>query len=179
MVETDQAKGGLKAKLIERMHDPLQLRIALTTTVLLVGYLGIYNPLSDRIHETTVKLSQEQKLLSLGEALDQLRAEHNKYRERLPVKSDSKEYVQYLLTGVRSFPLKMVTLSCGDPVEVGPYRAILMRIEVEGGFPDMDGLIRWVESNKRLMRIDAIRVAPSRSNPEMLTMQLNILGLTS
>jgi hypothetical protein len=43
----------------------------------------------------------------------------------------------------------------------------------------MDALLRWLESNHRLLRIDLLRIAPSRSNRDVLVLQLTILGVMS
>ena len=176
--QTSENKNKLKAKLLERLHNPVQLRVFVTGLVLLIGYGGIYLPLQSGIDETTRKLNQEQKRLDLARELEHLRAQLDSFKDRLPEKTDPNEWVQYVLGGIRSFPLKMITLDCEPPRSLGPYKAVVLRIELEGKFHDIDAFLRWLESNERLFRADTVKIAPSRGNKEMLVMQLTVLGAT-
>lgn len=59
-------KPGLKARLIERMHDPLQLRATLCVVLLAVWYTMGYTPMRDQIAATTAKLDRDRKRLALA-----------------------------------------------------------------------------------------------------------------
>jgi hypothetical protein len=82
-----------------------------------------------------------------------------------------------VLSGVRNFPLKLVQLDADSSRDVGPYKAVVLRIEFEGAFPDMDAFLRWLESNERLFRIDTVKIAPHRSGNGLMFMQLTVLGV--
>ena len=73
--------------------------------------------------------------------------------------------MQYLLGGIRRFPLRLTALDCDPPRDVGPYKAVVLRVDLEGAFFDMDALLRWLESNPRLFRIDSLRISPSLQQP--------------
>jgi Tfp pilus assembly protein PilO len=169
--------GNLKSRLLTSLRDANRFRAAVVGTVLVAGYAFIYVPLSDKIVENTKKLTHEEHLLDLAHGIRQLEAQFRKFEGRLPKNTDSKEWVAYVLAGIRNFPLRMVTLDCEAPRDVGPYKAVVLRIELEGAFRDMDRFLRWLESNKRLFRTDALRIAPSRTNKNVLTMQLTVLGI--
>ena len=168
-----------KTRLLDRLHDPLQLRICVAGTVLLIGYFAVYTPLSGDIQETARKLTHEQKMVNLARNVEDLRAEYRRFRDRLPAGADSKEWVQYVLNGMRKFPVRLASMDCDVPRDLGPYKAVVLRIEVEGGFFALDGYLRWLESNPRLVRADSIRIAPSRSNINVLVMQITVLGVLS
>ncbi len=167
----------LQARLFERLHDPLQLRLFATGSMLLAGYLGIYMPLSGRIAELAPKLAQEQKRLSLARDIEHLRHQVDTYKDRLPDKTDTNEWVQYVLEGIRNFPLKLVALDPAAPRRAGPYKAVVLHIEIEGAFSDLDSFLHWLESNDRLMRVDAVKIEPARGERKTLVMQLTVLGV--
>jgi Tfp pilus assembly protein PilO len=170
-------KPGLKGQLLERLQNPAQLRACLTGALLVVGYLAIYMPLSADIEQTTTKLTSEKKQLELARDVQHLRAQYAMIKRRLPKKSDINEWVEYVLTGSRRFPLRLVTLD-KDPVrDVGPYKAVVLRIELEGAFLDMNAFLAWLETNERLMRVDSVRIQPHRSGNGLLVMQVTVLGV--
>ena len=109
MTPTDSGdrRASLKAGLLERLHDPLQLRICVIAVVLLVGYGAVYQPLSDKIDETKRKLDRDKKLLDLAGSIEQLQEQYRSFEGRLPQQVDTKEWVQYVLEGIRRLPLKM------------------------------------------------------------------------
>ncbi len=65
-------KTDFKAKLLERLHNPAQLKGLVTGLVLLVGYAGIYMPLSSGMEEKTRKLAREQTHLGLARDVEHL-----------------------------------------------------------------------------------------------------------
>ncbi len=167
----------LKARLIERLHDPVQLRVFIVSMALTAGYLFVYMPLSSEITETTRQLTKEQQRLELARDIEHLRAEQRRFESRLPKKRDPNEWVEYLLGGIRVLPLKLVALDSKAPQDVGPFKAIVLNCELEGAFQDMEQLLRWIEFNDRLFRIDSVKISPHRSNNGTLVMQLVVLGV--
>lgn len=174
-MQDNDKKAGF-GKLLEQLHDPLRLRVLVTGIMLAVGYAGIYMPLSGRIEETTRKLNREHKRLALCNEIEQLRAEVAKFQARLPENTDSNEWMQYVLGGVRQFPAKLINLDLGDPQRVGPYSAVVFHIELEGGFQELDVFLQWLESNPRIFRVDSAKIIPARRD-EGLVMQLTVLGM--
>ena len=169
--------GGLKASLIEGLYNPLQLRIFITATVLLMAYAGVFMPLDSSIADTTRQLAQEQRRLELARDIEHLRSEQKQFENRLPKQRDPNEWVEYLLNGIRGLPLKLVMLDSKTPQDIGPFKAVVLICELEGAFQDMEQLIRWIEFNDRLFRIDSVRIAPHRSNNGLLVIQLIVLGV--
>jgi hypothetical protein len=170
-------KSTRKAELLERLHNPLQLRALVTGSLLLAVYVGMYMPLTSGLAETTRQLNQEQKRLDLARDIEHLRTQVERYKDRLPAARDPNEWVQYVLGGIRGFPLKLVTLDVDTPRDLGPYKAMVVRVELEGAFHDMDSLLRWFESNQRPFRVDSVNIYPHRSGNGTLVMQLTVLGV--
>ena len=71
--------------------------------VLLTGYLAVYRPLSDQIDETTRKVDRDRKMLDLAGGIEQLQKQYHSLEDRLPQQVDTKEWVQYMLEGIRGF----------------------------------------------------------------------------
>ncbi len=164
-------------ELLERLHNPFRLRVLVTGVMLLVGYAGIYMPLSGRIEETTRKLDNEHKRQALANDVDGLRAQVEKFRARLPDDTDTNQWVHYVLDGLRQFPLKLNSMDSREPQRVGPYEAVVLDIHVEGEFSELDSFLHWLETNQRLFRVDSAKIAPARNQNDKLTMQLSLLGL--
>jgi len=189
--EIGERRADVKSQLLERLHDPLQLRIVLIGLVLLVGYAGVYTPLTAQIAETTTKLTREQKMAELAANLEQLQARCNSFAKRIPQPADSKEWIwkQYMQEGIRRFPLKLTKLDYLAPRQVGPYKAAVMTIVVEGSFFDLDQFLRWLEASQRLFRVDDLSISLSNGsekgstggtgNKDDMIMQLTVLGLGS
>jgi hypothetical protein len=169
--------GGLKAALLERLHHPVQLRVFIAAVALLVGYAGVYMPLDNSVTDITCQLKQAEHRLDLARDIEHLRTEQKRFQDRLPKERDPNEWVEYLLSGIRALPLKLVNLDSKTPLDIGPFKAVVLNCELEGGFHDMEQLLRWIEFNDRLFRIDSVRIVPHRSNNGMLVMQLIILGV--
>jgi Tfp pilus assembly protein PilO len=172
-----EKKPPLKARLLERLQNPVQLRACLTVVVVVVGYVAIYMPLSGDIEQTTTKMAAAKKQLELARDVKHLRGQYKRLQARLPKKTDINEWVEYVLSGSRRFPLKLATLDRDPMREVGPYKAVVLRIELEGAFPDMNAFLTWLETNERLIRVDSVRILPHRSNNGSLVMQVILLGV--
>jgi Tfp pilus assembly protein PilO len=172
----DDKKFDLK-KLIERLHDPFQLRVFITGLALAVGYVAVYMPFDRHIQETTRELKQAQKRSDLGSEIEQLRAQVESFQPRLPEETDTNEWMQYVLAELRKTPLRLASLDSDDPERVGPYEAVVLQLELEGPFEDLDSFLHWAESNERLFRVDSANISPPRTDNGKLSMQLTLLGL--
>ncbi len=89
---TDERRADLKSSLLERLHDPLQLRICVVAVVLLAGYFGVYVPLNGQITETTQKLDRDRKMLELAGSVERLQKQFHQFENRVPQQTDSKEW---------------------------------------------------------------------------------------
>ncbi len=178
--ETNERRSDWKIDLLKRLHDPVQLRIAVIAGVLALGYAAVYRPLTDRIAAAGATLERQQRLLRVAESLEHLKKQYHRFADRLPQQADTKEWAQYVLDGTRQFPLKVINLDCRDPRKMGPYPVIVLQIEMEGPFLELDKFLKWLEANRRLMRIDDLTFSPSRGRNanQNLVMRLTVLGLS-
>jgi hypothetical protein len=163
--------------LLQPLHGPCRLCAVTTGLMLLVGCAGIYLPLSTWIDDTARSLQRERTRQDLCCQVECLRAQVDKFAARLPQKTDTNEWVEYLLGGLRKFPLHLVTLDCGAARRIGPYEGVVFRMELEGAFRDLDAFLHWVETNQRLFRVESAKIVPARSGANRVTAQMALMGL--
>lgn len=170
-------KPDLKTQLIDRLHEPIPLRLALGLALLGSWYYLGYSPMNARIAATQAKLELDRKRLILGTEVEALRRKEARFVDRLPPRSDPNEFLQYVLGGVRSSTLKLVSLSPEKPRDAGPFEIALVKLELQGDFRDIQAFLRWVETDHRLLRVDGLTVGQDAKDPETLKAQLVVLGL--
>ena len=101
----------------------------------------------------------------------------DKFRDRLPQGTDPNEWVEYTLAGIRSFPLKLLKLEPQGVKKFGPFQIMVLRIEIQGSFADLERLLGWLEFNPRLLRIDVVNIQKSGGVEGGLTLRLTVLGV--
>ena len=170
-------KPALQAKLAARMHDPLQLRFALGLALLALWYFAGYTRMDARIASTTNQLDLDRKRLALAQEVESLRVEEAAFADRLPPRSDPNEFLQFILDGVRAFPVKLNSLIPEKPREAGPFQVASVKLDVEGNYAALSSLLQWVENNKRLLRVDSLKCDPDSRDDKILKIQIQILGL--
>ena len=176
-MSASETTAGFKTKFFEWLHHPLHLRMFVAAVVLVVGYGGVFTPLDSSIADTTQRLIREEKRLALARDIEHLRAQQKKFEDRVPKERDPNEWVEFVLSKIRTLPLKLVALEAKPPLDVGPFKAVVLNCELEGAFHDIEALLRWIEFNDRLFRVDSVRISPHRSNNGTLVVQLVLLGV--
>jgi Tfp pilus assembly protein PilO len=174
---TEERRSDLKSNLLERLHNPMQLRLFLLVVVLAAGYFAVYVPLSGKIVETTKKLERDRKMLELAGSIEQLQKQFLKFDSRVPQLADSKEWVEYVMEGIRQLPVNLLSLNCKPAKTIGPYQAIMLQVELQGTFLELDQVFRWVESNRRLLRADEVKLSPGH-NARVMEMHLTLVAMT-
>jgi hypothetical protein len=173
---SDERKAELQ-KALEGFRDPLRLRIAITAIVLAVAYFAIHTPLSGKIDVVSRRLHEEQKRERLAEDVEFLRAQVAGFEQRLHPNSDPNEWVQYALEGIRNLPVQLVNFDSEGEKTVGPYKAVVFRLQVRGQSRGLDKLVHWLETNERMFRIDSMKIEPTRGHDGQRMMELTLLGL--
>lgn len=182
MKHSDRSSG-LQGLIHATVHHPIRLRVALAATLLMVWYLALYGPLTGKIAVEAGHLATERERLELVKGIDQLAREEGRYLARLS-KGGRNAWVQFLVDGIGQRSLKLISLDPQPPATVGPYRAEVVTVVVEGTFRDLEGFLRWLETNPRLVRIDKIDLGSSRGklvgkgqSADGYKMQLVVMGV--
>lgn len=164
-------------EIANRLRDPVRLRIALCGLALVVAYFGVYGPLSSRIEAATRKRQAAERRMTTAQDVEFLRAQAAMIESRVGPSSDANESVHYVLDGIRALPVQLVRLDSDAAVSVGPYEAVVLRVELEGRVQHLDAFLEWLETNERLFRVDSFKLRSSRGKMGEPTMQLVFLAL--
>lgn len=182
MSEPTKAKPSkLLATLTNLVHSPAKLRALLTVLLLGGWYVGFATPRIEEIDTTSRQLGKERSRLELAKQVEHLRKQVARFQERIPATPDASEWMQYMLSGLRRFELKVSTLDTNSLKDAGPYKVVVMRLDVEGSFREVDRFLRWVETNQRLLRVDSLSLTPQKQGKETqdkMKATMVILGLT-
>lgn len=166
----------VNAFLLRVLHNPVQFRVVVMSLIFAAWFAGVSNRMSAEIDETTRKAVRERERIGLAAEVERLRAQVDRFRDRLPRQTDANEWLQYMLAGARGFPVRLVMINTESVKDVGPYKAVVIKLDVEGAFADVDAFLRWLESNDRLFRVDVIHLGPAREPRKMLA-QFSVLGV--
>lgn len=165
-----------KALVKQRLSDPVKLRLA-TMGGLLVLVVGlVYVPLSKEIDGNKRLLAAEKERNGYIVDNEELQKQAATFRALIGEKSDTNEWVQYLLDGLRKFRVKLKTMEARQPRKIGPFQAIVFSMEIDGAYPEIRNYVEWLESSPRLIRIDALLLEKRSEN---LSMKISILGIMS
>jgi hypothetical protein len=151
--------------------------VFLTATVLAVAYLGFYSPLSSQFDRSRQEFDAQLRRFVVISDIERLREQYKLFKGRLSPKPDANEWVHYLLDGVRQYPLKVLMLDPDKVRDVGPYKAVVLRVDLEGSLADIHKFINWLETNERLIRIDALSIQPIRNKNGALMASFTIVGM--
>jgi Tfp pilus assembly protein PilO len=168
--------GKLSRNFRRRLKDPLQLRFILAIAIAAPWYFLVYSTLNDGVEETNSVRVKSEAHSALAREIVALRAEVAKFKPRLPAHTDPNEWVEYLLSGVRLYPIKLAKLEPQAMKKEGPFDVMVLKLELQGRFPDLEALLAWVESNPRLFRVDSVEIAPSLDK-STVSMKITILGV--
>jgi len=163
---------------VARLHNPMFLRAVVAGSVLAVGYIAVYAPLGANIDDDMHRIAAQKKRLDTVQDIESLRKEYASFKDRVPEKADTDEWVQYVLSGIRQFPLKLILLSPSASKDVGPYKGIVLRIELHGQLNDLNAFLKWVEANRRIFRVDVMDIEASIQTKGALVMHLTVVGVT-
>jgi hypothetical protein len=170
------AKAGLHRAILKQLSHPLKLRLVLCVTMLIVWYALFFSPLSEGVAVTTSRIGVEHKRVATAREIERLKKSLAPYRE-LVGSLDVHELMRHAIRRLRTSPLKLIDLKPETPKDLGPYEAIGLKLSLEGSYAEIDELLGWVEADKKLLRIDSIRLTPHSQSPGRLSAQITLLAL--
>ena len=72
--------------------------------------------------------------------------------------------------------MKLVDLKPLKTKDLGPFEAIGLQLQFEASYEDLDAFLAWVDTDRRLLRVDSLKVDPTKA-PGRLAVQLDLLSL--
>ncbi len=168
-----ERRAGILGKFVERLHNPAQLRLFVMLAVLGIGYAGVAMPLMNRINDADRILAECKKRLTLADEIDRMRKQYHRVESRLAAQSDTNEWLQYVLSGIRKSPLKLNSFTPGAPQAIGPFQIVSLNVKLSGDYADVDRFLYWLESNERLFRVDNLKIVTA-ATPEGMEIRLDM-----
>lgn len=163
-----------KAAIAKHLGNPAKLRLTLVLVLGLAAIMGVYVPLSDRIDENRAVLATERDRNGAITDVEELRKQVEAYDTRIGEYKGTNDWVQYMLDGLRAYPVKLRDMESRPPRKVGPYVAVTLSMEIEGTYPRLKDFVEWLESSDRVLRVDLLRF---EKRPKALLMKITVLGL--
>jgi type II secretory pathway component PulM len=182
MSEPTSSVSRLKGALEGILRSPLRLRVVVGVTLLGAWYVALYQPAIARITTVTRRLGAERRRLELAVQIEDLRLLTRRFQGRLPRSPDQNEVVQYLVGGIRQRPIKLVSLVPRDTSELGPFKLVQVVVSVEGSYASLEALVRWIETDPHLFRIEQIDIQRARAQARpgqagVYVLELTVVGI--
>jgi Tfp pilus assembly protein PilO len=160
-----------------QLCHPIKLRLAVCVAIMLGWYLAFFSPLSERVTATTAQVARERKRVASAQEIEQLKDALAPYQRLIPPGADVHELMGHVNDHLRASALKLIDLKPEKPKDLGPYEAIGLQLALEGAFSEIDKLLVWIGTDRRLMRVDSIKLAPTSRHPDRLSAQITLLSL--
>jgi Tfp pilus assembly protein PilO len=176
MNQTPQASG-LSRAILKQLSHPLKLRLVLCVAMIVVWQALFFSPLSDSVSATTARIARERNRAATAREIEQLKKALVPHRDLIGTGDDVHELIRHVMGRIRSSPLRLVDLKPEKPKDLGPFEAIGLQLNIEGGYIEIDEFLGWAETNKRLLRVDAIRLTPHSRTPGRLTGTVTLVAL--
>lgn len=165
-----------KAIAMVHLSDPVKMRLAVIVGMTAVAIMAVYRPLVGQIETRQRQVVAQGKRANLIASVEAFRKQAKVYRPRISENSDTNEWVQYILKGLRKSGVKLRDMASRQPRRVGPYRAIVLTVEVQGNYKTIKSLMEWLEQSDRLLRVDSIRCQKKLGAIEMKVTLLGLVG---
>lgn len=159
------------------LRNPIQLRFLVGVGMLAAWYFALFAPVSEGIAQAELDRQRHEAHLKLAREIEALRAQADKFRDRVPPGADKREWVEYMISGIRAFPVKLLKLEPQGTKTSGPFELLVLKVEIQGSFKDLEALLSWLEFNPRLLRIDVVNIQKGKGAGEGLLLRLTVLGV--
>jgi Tfp pilus assembly protein PilO len=172
------SKPRLQQMILAQLSHPLKLRVVLCAAMMTAWYALFFSPLTEDVAATTARIDRERRRGATAREIEQLKKTLAPFEPLIPAGADVEELMRHVIDHIRS-PLKLISLKPEKPKDLGPYEAIGLQLNLQGGFAEIDRFLAWVETDRRLLRIDALKLDPAPKDPSLLSAQILLLSLST
>jgi hypothetical protein len=170
-------QSSLETFVLEQLQDPLRIRFVFCAVILIGWYFGHHSRATASIQQFQGRTEAEQKRIATARQIDQLRGVLAPFQGRIPEREGPIEMIHYIMSHVRRTPVKLIDISPSRTTTIGTLRVIELQLVLEGTYADLDGLLRWVENERRLLRVDSLKIGRKSEQRAGLSIQLLLTGL--
>ncbi len=142
LMSSDPQPSGLSRAILKQLSHPLKLRLVLCVAMIVVWQALFFSPLSDSVSATTARIARERKRAATAREIEQLRKSLAPHRDLIGTGDDVHELIRHVMGRIRSSPLRLVDLKPEKPKDLGPFEAIGLQLNLEGGYSDIDRVPR-------------------------------------
>ncbi len=171
------SKPGIGRLVLHQLSHPIKLRVALCLGMIFAWQVGFFGPLNDDVVATTARIGLERRRIATAQEVEQLKKAQTPHQDAVGSADGVNELIQFLMTRIRSSPVRLVDLIPGKAKDLGPFQAISLNLKLNGTYKDIDDLLGWIESNPRLLRVDTIQMKPNSREPGQLNADLTLVAL--
>jgi hypothetical protein len=143
-----------KSKWADRLRSRARMAVVAIGGLVALGMFGVTNPLLERIETANDRLKKAEQRTALANEVANLRKQSETYKSKLPQRVDLNDWTDYLLSGIRAEPVKLVRMDPKDQAQMGPCRVLGWQVELEGDYESLGRVVSWMENGPRLVRID-------------------------
>lgn len=173
---TTRSPSTLETLILAQVRDPLRLRFVLAAGILAAWHLSYFGPTHDQIATTLHRTARERTRAATADRIEMLRETLEPFKRRIPEHSDPNELIQYVMAHCRTTPVKIIDLKPSKTQELGPFNGIGLRISLETTFVDLYEFLTWVENDRRLLRIESLKISP-KNDTDVLHVEVELLSL--
>ena len=168
---------GIGRVVLRQLSHPIKLRVALCVAMIVAWQGFFFGPLGEDVVATTARIQRERRRAETAKEIEQLKKAQAPHQGAVGSADGVNELIQFIMARIRSSPVRLVDLLPGKAKDVGPFQAISLQLKLNGSYKDIDDLLGWVESNPRLLRVDAILMKPNSRDPGRLAADLTLVAL--
>jgi Tfp pilus assembly protein PilO len=170
-------KTDYKKLVLNQLRHPLKLRLLLCVGSMAAWYVVFFSSLSDDTAAATARISRERARVATARQIEQLKKSMAPFKGRVLAGADISELMNHVIIHMRTSPLKLLDLKPEKSKDLGPFEALGLKLALEGRYSEIDDFLKWVETDQRLLRIDAIKLDPLAKDPSRLTAQVVLVSL--
>jgi hypothetical protein len=170
-------KSGLAGVLLKQLSHPLKLRLALSAALIASWQAVLFGPLGEDIAATVIRIGSERKRAATAREIERLKNSLKPYADRVGAGEDEQELMRHVIAHIRSSPIHLDDLTPQKAKSLGPFSAVGLQLRLEGTYLDVDDFLRWVETERRLLRVDSVQLAPDNREPGRLKATVLLVAL--
>jgi Tfp pilus assembly protein PilO len=171
------AKFDYKQVILDQLRQPLKLRLLLCVGIITGWYIVFFSPLSEQITTTMARVARERKRAATAREIVQLKKAMVPSQGSISAEADVAELMRHVIAQLQSSPLKLIDLTPEKPKDLGPYQTLGLHLTLEGSYSEIDVFLRWVETDRRLLRIEKIKLDPAKKSAGRLDAQVILVSL--
>ena len=142
------------------LRNPKKLRIAVLGAMILASVGLVYLPLKRGIRDRETALKQAEERVKFCREIQSLEFALEQYSQHLPEHSDVNFWSEHMMTGMRreGLLLRKFEPKEADRAQVGSYKGLVIKVEIEGRYLPLLRYLAWLEYNQTFLRVSKIRM---------------------